>query len=166
MANYRNVHDAKLGYPNQQVKVRKTIVLLGNPNPNPAFCGIISVGRVKSILNKQTTHNLFSLMNGTCRTVIICVLTNHSMIFSKTALPLVWYCSIDVPYRFYRNSEGLRIPELTQVSDFMATILEDCSVNPEESFLALRVCSDNVSYRQVNIVDRMVPRYVLPLTVF
>ncbi|XP_056447304.1 apolipoprotein B-100 isoform X2 [Gadus chalcogrammus] len=41
--------------------------------------------------------------------------------------------------RFYRNSEGLRIPELTEVSDFMATILEDCSVNPEESFLALQV---------------------------
>ncbi|KAG7265390.1 hypothetical protein CRUP_011096, partial [Coryphaenoides rupestris] len=37
------------------------------------------------------------------------------------------------------NSEGLMIPEMTEVAEFMETLLEDCSNNPEESFLALRV---------------------------
>ncbi|CAL8271230.1 unnamed protein product [Merluccius merluccius] len=40
---------------------------------------------------------------------------------------------------FNRNTGGLMIPEITEVSEFMETLLEDCSKNPDESFLALRV---------------------------
>ncbi|KAJ3613847.1 hypothetical protein NHX12_020092 [Muraenolepis orangiensis] len=48
----------------------------------------------------------------------------------------IMYALANTVRGFYRNSGGLMVPE---VSEFMESLLEDCSKNPEESFLALRV---------------------------
>lgn len=61
--------------------------------------------------------------------------------------------TFDIPYRFHSNSEGVMMPEMTEVAEFMETLLEDCSHNPEESFLALRVCFWTMS----NVVITLYP---------
>ncbi|KAM4625194.1 apolipoprotein B-100 [Polymixia lowei] len=51
----------------------------------------------------------------------------------------IMYALANTVKQFYRANEGVVTPELTDVSKFMETILEDCSEDAEKSFLALRV---------------------------